>query len=98
MMHAIEQQRGPTSDLLHLADDARRDVDPLFLFFFFLSVSVSFDISIVRAILPRINSVESSKLSLRRNSKIFQAYVIRLEFKFFKIDKFLELRKKTFSV
>lgn len=26
MIHAIEQQRGPTSDLLHLVDDARRDV------------------------------------------------------------------------
>jgi len=40
MMHATEQQRGPTSDLLHLADDARRDVDPLFLFFsFFLFLS-----------------------------------------------------------
>ena len=93
MMHAIEQQRGPISDLLHLADDARRDVAVVLFFSFFFFFLSFFSLSLLcRRIANAVDPVEfilvfSSSFSqfvllvLGRSSNLrkrFQACVIQI--------------------
>lgn len=60
MMHAIEQRRGPTSGLPHLADDARRDVAVDLLLSFFFILSFSFCLSLHFVVLLCVRRVYSS--------------------------------------